>query len=358
MHRRTSVVVILLFSMQVPQAMALEVSSVAAIDSPQLVAMPSGQTYVLRRAEVEVAAGESEFSFDYAANGLDEQGVQLRVIGASDDISISGRYRRADVPGKIFWRLSSAKQQNATLRLCCTPKDLAMTVAYEAILGERMDLRGYVTIVNGGKMDMETATVRLPSGDCFTANLSAGTTVTQDLLNITEMPYTQQYVYDEAAHGKHVTRIIEFTSPRPRPGLPAGVISFYAGEPGTSVILGQASIPFLAGGTCVKLAAQKLPDISVTGGMTESVQQSIKTDVYKKLAFFDQREEYEYRLRNHSGASIDLLFRAHYAGDWKIQKSSHDHARTDATTVEWQLRIPAGEELTLGYEVLNRKMMP
>ncbi len=358
MDRGIAVVVVLSFLMPMTRAMALEVTSVAAIDSPRLVVMPSGRMYLLREAEVELPAGESEFSFDYAANGLDEPGVVLRVASPSDDVSITGRYRRPDIPGKVFWQLSSTKPQAATLRLRCTPKGLSMTVAYEAILGERMDLRAYVTVVNGGKMDMEATTVRLPSGDRFTANVSAGTTVTQDLLTITEIPYTEQYVYDAAAHGKEVARIIEFTSPLPRPGLPAGPISFYAGEPGTSTVLGGASIPFVPGGTPVKLAVRKLPDIIVTGGMTETVQQSIKTDVYKKLAFFDQQENYEYQLRNGSGRDINLVFRAHCDGDWKILESSQEYARTDATTVEWHLSIAAGEELTLGYKLLKSRLTP
>ena len=358
MDRRIAVVVALSLLMPTTRAIALEVTSVAPIDTPQLVVMPSGRTYLLREAEVQLPAGESEFSFDYAANGLDEQGVELRVESPSRDVTITGRYRRPDVAGKVFWQLSSTKPQAATLRLRCTPKGLSMTVAYEAIVRERMDLRAYVSVVNDGKMDMETVTVRLPSGDRFAAKLSAGTTVTQDLLAITEIPYTQQYVYDEAAHGTQAARIIEFTSPLPRPGLPAGSISFYAGEPGASTVLGRASIPFLPGGTPVKLTVQKLPDIIVTGGMTETVQQSIKTDVYKKLAFFDQQDDYDYQLRNRSGRDIELLFRAHCDGDWRIQESSHDHVRTDATTVEWCLRLPANEELTLSYKLVKSKLTP
>ena len=41
-------------------------------------------------------------------------------------------------------------------------------------------------------------------------------------------------------------------------------------------------------------------------------------------------------------------------GDWKMLDSSFEHEKVDAFTVQWLIKVPAEQRVTLNYEVLIR----
>jgi len=205
---------------------------------------------------------------------------------------------------------------------------------------------------------MKFVSVRLPSGDSFVTTLSPATSVRQDLFDINEISYAGCYVYDEKTYGKQVMYVIEFTMPQGGRSLLAGPISFYSAEAGIGKMLGATSVPYSPAGSVIELPAHTLPDISVSGGMTASEQQSVKVDVYKKLALYNLREEYEHAFFNRGPREAELIFRAHYEGDWQVQNSSIEHERIGADTVEFSISLPRGQEVTLSYTILKKNLVP
>ncbi len=351
---------VLCLVLTVTVAVGLEVCSVPPMSPPELVVMPSGKIYLYQKAELELRPGETELALD-DADGLDEQSLRLRVLEPTAGVSIIERYRRPDAPGKLFWKLRSTEKQTAALQFRYCPKSLTITVSYEAQLhpDERlMDLRGRVTTKYAGETEMKAVSIRLPSGDSFVTTLTPATSVRQDLFDTRGIIYAGCCVYDEKTYGKQVMYVIEFTTPQGGRSLPGGPVVFYSAQGGLGKMLGAAAMPYSSAGSMIELPAYTLPNISVSGGMTDSEQQSVKVDVYKKLALYNLREEYEYTFFNRGPRETKLIFRAHYAGDWQVQDSSHEHERIDADTVEFSVSLPRGQEVALNYTVLNKNIVP
>ncbi len=343
----------------VTTAVGLEICSVPPLSSAELVVMPSGKIYLYQKAELELPAGETELALDVA--GADEQTLRLRVLEPTGGVTITEQYRRLDAAGKLFWRIRSAEKQTTVLQLRYCPQNLSISVSYEAQLHpdrSRMDLQGRVTTKYTGETEMKEVSVSLPSGDRFVTTLIPNTAVGQDLFATRDLSYTGGYVYDEKSYGKRAMYVIEFAMPPNGRSLLAGPIAFYSAEAGLGKMIGAATVPYSPLHKRIELAAYPLPDISVSGGLTDGEQQSVKVDVYKKLALYNLREAYEYACFNRGGRDLELVFRAHYAGDWQVQKSSHNHQRLDAETVEFSLSLPRGQEVTLSYTILQKNIIP
>ncbi|HEX2081564.1 MAG TPA: DUF4139 domain-containing protein [Longimicrobium sp.] len=54
-------------------------------------------------------------------------------------------------------------------------------------------------------------------------------------------------------------------------------------------------------------------------------------------------------VRNHKDTPADVLLTEHLGSQWQLVAQSHAHRRTDASTLEFELRVPAGTEVTVTY---------
>lgn len=54
-------------------------------------------------------------------------------------------------------------------------------------------------------------------------------------------------------------------------------------------------------------------------------------------------------VRNRKETPADVLITEHLGAQWKLISQSHQHRRTDASTLEFELRVPAGAEVTVTY---------
>jgi hypothetical protein len=54
-------------------------------------------------------------------------------------------------------------------------------------------------------------------------------------------------------------------------------------------------------------------------------------------------------VRNHKQTPADVVLTEHLGAQWELIRQSHPHRRTDASTLEFELRVPAGAEVTVTY---------
>lgn len=57
----------------------------------------------------------------------------------------------------------------------------------------------------------------------------------------------------------------------------------------------------------------------------------------------------EITIRNHKETTADVLLTEHLGTQWELLSQSHPHRRTDASTLEFELRIPADSEVVVTY---------
>jgi hypothetical protein len=126
--------------------------------------------------------------------------------------------------------------------------------------------------------------------------------------------------------------------------LPAGIVRVYQQDvDGSSLLIGEDNISHTAKDEDVRLYLGDAFDIEGT---------RVQTD-FKKVGNNVIEESYEITVRNHKTEDVEVRVDEHLFrwSDWEIVKESAQHAKLDAQTVEWRVKVPAGGESKVTYTV-------
>ena len=156
------------------------------------------------------------------------------------------------------------------------------------------------------------------------------------------------FLYDGARYGKNVRVHLEFQNSK-KEGLglplPKGKIRVYKEDvDGALEFVGEDLMEHIPVDEKVRIFLGNAFDL-----VGERSQQSSK-----KISSRSREDTFQISLRNHKEDAVEILVMEHFYGDWEIIKRSHDYIKKDASTAEFHIKVPAGEEVILGYTVLLR----
>ena len=72
---------------------------------------------------------------------------------------------------------------------------------------------------------------------------------------------------------------------------------------------------------------------------------------HRKVTKYITEEDIEVSLRNRKEEPVTITVIEHIWGDWKILRSSHEYRQKDANTAEFDISVPADEEVVLTFTV-------
>jgi len=75
---------------------------------------------------------------------------------------------------------------------------------------------------------------------------------------------------------------------------------------------------------------------------------------YRRISNRVYEEDYEIKLRNHKDEDIIVKVVEHFWGDWFIKAENIEGNKEDARTNEWEVPVPADEEVTLTFTVRHK----
>ncbi|MFO7946457.1 MAG: hypothetical protein R6V19_06570 [Armatimonadota bacterium] len=357
--RRMACVTIILVALLTAPVYAVQIYDILSAPQPRLVLMPSGNSYMVTDFDIQLPAGTSELAYDFSAFDVDEENVRLRLI-SPDDATIGERYRSPQKPGTVCWTIESPRAQQGTVQLRYVPSGLDISFSYDAKLRTddgHLQLNAHVTVKNDSAHDYRSLQIRTATGDRFAVSLDSGASITRKLGACDPAQYQSEFVYDTKRYGDHVTQVISFV-PVERTSLSPGSIRFVIDADGLQQVLGTAQLPYVRRGEEVTLSVRKCTAVAVSGGLEKSEQKSVRTDVYKKLALYDQQEQSKFELYNNGSDDIILRFYVHHEGDWELKDCSHEFSREDAEVAVFRVPIGAGDKTVLKYTVVTHNLTP
>jgi hypothetical protein len=126
--------------------------------------------------------------------------------------------------------------------------------------------------------------------------------------------------------------------------IPKGIVRVYQQDlDGQLQFLGEDQINHIPKGEKIKVTIGNAFD--VVGKRTQKSFEQISNNV--------QRTGYEIELNNSKPEAQDVMVVEHFYGDWKIIKSSDKYEKTDASTAEFRVSVPANGTKTISYTVEN-----
>jgi hypothetical protein len=278
---------------------------------------------------------------------------------SAPDVQILERYRSATSPGTVRWTLHSPTRQRVTVLLRYEPAGIEVSVAYDALIapGGSLSLTANVTARNGGSQDYQPLQITTATGACFATALPPGATVTQELETYSPVPCDTTYVYHTDEYGEGVWEVVSCVPSTSR-ALCGGRLRFVTDSAGLQQTVGKTTLPYTRRGERVVLRVRRSQELSVTGGLAQSQQKSVKTDVYKKLALFDRHETYEFDVYNRSDEAKSLQLHVHHTGDWSVTDHSHDTQRADAQTAVVSIPVPAASSVPVSFTIVTENLTP
>lgn len=259
---------------------------------------------------------------------------------------------------------------------------------------EKMDLNGWVTLVNSSGATYKDATLKLVAGQVHRVQeprlqmeyangavmagrvkrefkeevffeyhlytLERPTTVRDNeqkqvmLLSAAGVPVNKKFVYDpsqprywsgQGDPSKQVQVILEFKNSKENQmgmPLPAGKVRVYKmDQSGSLQFAGEDAIDHTPKDEKVEL---------YLGNAFDLVGEMKQTD-HQEPALNLVQDSFEVSLRNHKEEPVVIRYVHHLYGEWEVLQTTHEWTKKDAYTMEFPIEVPANGEQVLKFKV-------
>lgn len=123
--------------------------------------------------------------------------------------------------------------------------------------------------------------------------------------------------------------------------LPAGNIRVYENRDGGETFIGENRVAHTRAGGEVDVMIGRAFDLSATRKQT----------TFRRLGDRSVQVAYEIEVANSKKTSETVILEEKMSGDWEVVNQSQKGSRTDSTTYDFKLKVPAGGRASVSYEV-------
>jgi hypothetical protein len=319
---------------------------------------------------------------------LEDDDGNVRVL---EQISVRS-VRFPDLPQGLIlrptlrWLIDAEHTGDVDSELLYLTGGLSWEASYVALLGEsEVEFSGWVQIVNRSGANFLDATLKLMAGDVrvlrdrirgagpermlatdgrqkgfeekeffeyhlYTlprpVTLHDNQTKQITLLTPRLVKAERTYLYDGAMTGEKVQVGVDFENTTEAGlglPLPMGKVRLFKVDEadGSSQFVGEDRIGHTPEGEPVEL---------IVGSAFDIVGERTRLD-YKRLGDRGRQESWRIELRNRKDEMVTVTVREHLGGEWKILSESMTGSKTDASTREWSVKVPAKNSAEVSYEV-------
>jgi hypothetical protein len=289
----------------------------------------------------------------------------------------------------LVWSVENGGPTRRPVQVAYLTEGMAWHAEYVAAVDakdERLNLSGWVSVDNNSGATFPDARLKVVAGDVHRAvqpgfggrqmdlmgmemaakvpafeeraffeyhiyDLGRSTTIADkevkqiQLLEGREFPVRKEYVY-EPTRGEKVQVRLEFDNTKANGlgiPLPGGKFRVYREDAdGALEFAGEDFLDHTARDEEVSVFLGHAFDL--VGERNDLESRRIADRIH------ETRVEIKLRNRKESG-SVTITVREHPAGDWKVLESTHEWKKPNARDLEFEVEVPVGEEVVIGYRV-------
>lgn len=321
----------------VPGRLAFERIPVNLRDRPTLVVKLESAASGRQLAELSYLSGGLSWKADYVAE-LSGDETKLDLAGW---VTLTNQSGTAYANAKLQLVAGDVNRVREDFAAKGTRVEMAAPVAREMAREQVFDYHLYTLGGPTTLLDNQTKQVALLS--------AAGVPVRKEYLLTGEGWYYQAQASDLGRRQK-VGVFIEFENAGGELGvpLPKGVVRVYKKDSrGNAIFIGEDGIDHTPRNDKVRLKMGNAFDVTATRKQTG----------YRQLAGRPNpvwETSWRVEISNAKDQAVTVKVVEPMPGDWEIVSASHPHAKGDAHSAVWQIRVPAGGTQALEYSVRVR----
>ncbi len=371
-----SVIVGLLFAGPMAQAriklVALpeRAATIIRLDNPNATLIEEERVLTLQQ-------GLNKVDFSWKGVQIDEDSIRLEVLDHPDAVNLlSVSYPPGEAA--LVWEISSGGDYAETVRISYLLSNIDRLITYKAVADKaetKVDLKSYVVLRNFSGEDFDKARILLDYGEAFEQGIDHEETKQVLFLKAPTVPIRKIWTFDAARLPWDPERL-----DNQNVGIPVsyrilndaasglGQFAMWGGKArlfqddgrGSTIFLGEDNAPLVPVGEKMELYIGDSRDIVVTQRKLREVQINLRKNDSDRVVLYDTDEIITAKIENFKDSPATLTMIQHIEGQWDMEKCNLPYTRKDASTLEFEIELPARtadgpavKELTMHYHRRN-----
>jgi hypothetical protein len=321
--------------------------------------------------------GLNNVDFSWKAVSIDPDSIRLTVLDHPEKVKL---LNISYPPGEaaLVWEIASEGDYAETVRISYLLYNIDRLVTYKAVADKeesKLDLKSYLILRNFSGEDFDKVKITLDYGDAFEVSTAHEETKQMLFLKAPTVPVTKVWTWDSARLPWDPEQVENQNI-----GIPVSYRIFNNKDSGlgqfamwggktrlfqddgheSTIFLGEDNATIIPVGQKAELYIGDSRDIVVTQRKMKDAQINVRRNNGGGVVLFDTDEVITAKIENFKDKPAVLTMIQHIPGQWEMEECNMEYKRKDASTLEFEIQLPARDEkgpatkeLTMHYHRRN-----
>ena len=329
-------------------------ATVIRLDNPQWTLIEEERVLTLQK-------GLNKVDFSWKGVSIDADSIRLRTLDHPDKVTLLNVSYPPN-EAALVWEISSDSDYAETVRISYLLRNIDRLITYKAIADKAetmVDLKSYLVLRNFSGEDFDKARVLLDYGEAFEQGIDHEETKRMLFLKAPKVPITKIWTFDaaklpwdpEKLENKNVGIPVSYRIVNDaKSGL--GEFALWGGKARlfqddgheSTIFLGEDVTGLVPVGEKTELYIGDSRDIVVTQRKMKDNRINLQRNNSNKVVLYDTDELITAKIENFKDGPAVLTMIQHIPGQWDMEKCNMKYKRKNASTLEFEIKLPARTE--------------
>ena len=329
-------------------------ATIIRLDNPRFTLIEEERVLTLQK-------GLNKVDFSWNGVNIDADSIRLAVLDHPDGVKLLNVSYPPN-EAALVWQIASDSDYAETVRISYLLSNIDRLITYKAIAEKdetTIDLKSYLVLRNFSGEDFDHARVLLDYGEAFEQGIKHEETKQMLFLKAAHVPIQKVWTFDSALQpwdpekleNKNVGipvsyRIVNDAAS----GL--GQFALWGGKArifqddghDSTIFLGEDYTSLVPVGDKTQLYIGDSRDIVVTQRQMSFKQINLRKNNADKVVLYDTDELITAKIENFKDTPAVLTMVQHIDGQWDMEKCNLEYTKKDASTLEFEVTLPARTE--------------
>ena len=329
-------------------------ATVIRLDNPQWTLIEEERVLTLQK-------GLNKVDFSWKGVSIDADSIRLRTLDHPEKVTLLNVSYPPN-EAALVWEIFSDSDYAETVRISYLLRNIDRLITYKAIADKEetmVDLKSYLVLRNFSGEDFDKARVLLDYGEAFEQGIDHEETKRMLFLKAPKVPITKIWTFDaaklpwdpEKLENKNVGIPVSYRIVNDaKSGL--GEFALWGGKARlfqddgheSTIFLGEDVTGLVPVGEKTELYIGDSRDIVVTQRKMKDNRINLQRNKSNKVVLYDTDEIITAKIENFKDGPAVLTMIQHIPGQWDMEKCNMKYKRKNASTLEFEIKLPARTE--------------
>ena len=305
--------------------------------------------------------GLNKVDFSWKGVSIDADSIRLRTLDHPKKVTLLNVSYPPN-EAALVWEISSDSDYAETVRISYLLSNIDRLITYKAIADKAetmVDLKSFLVLRNFSGEDFDRAQVLLDYGKAFEQGIDHEETKRMLFLKAPKVAITKVWTFDaaklpwdpEKLENKNVGIPVSYRIVNDsKSGL--GKFALWGGKArlfqddghDSTIFLGEDVTGLVPVGEKMELYIGDSRDIVVTQRKMKDVRINLRKNNKDRVVLYDTDEIITAKIENFKEGPVVLTMIQHIPGQWDIEKCNMKYKRKNASTLEFEIKLPARTE--------------